>query len=306
MNIIRRFMENLTRQIACKLHHQLDKKVNPLSFTDGIVRMLLINLSMHYKELIRNNIPIPSFSEVEFSLYSQNGEDGILLLIFAVIGVSNQCVVEICAGDGTECNAANLIINHGWKGLLVDSNGEAIERGKSFYAQRTNAWRFRRLPPCFIKAWVTKENVNDLIQENGMSGEIDLLSLDLDGIDFWVWKEITCINPRVVIVEFNNRWNSQQSVTVPYSDGFVGFEASTNGIGYFGASLLAFNHLAQQKGYRLIGVNSPNTNAFFMRNDIGIDYFHEVSVESCLNSEYAIHQHNQWCQLLMEYPVVEI
>ncbi|NJM13934.1 MAG: hypothetical protein HC889_20690 [Synechococcaceae cyanobacterium SM1_2_3] len=179
-----------------------------------------------------------------------------------MIGTTNKRVVEVCAGDGIECNAANLIINHGWEELLFDGDLDAVQRGKNFYSKRTNAWRLRRLPPTLIHAWVTKDNINDLIKNNGMEGDIDLLSIDMDGIDYWIWKSLYCINPRLVVLEYNNRWASDQAVSVPYVENFVGSGASVDGEGYFGASLLAFEKLAQEKGYRLIGANSPNTNAF--------------------------------------------
>jgi len=269
-------------------------------------RLLQILLTQRFKDMVEKKCPFPPFSDIEFSTYSQNGEDGILLFIFTAIGAKTRRVVEACASDGVECNAANLIINHGWSGLLFDGDKDMIEKGKKFYEQRTNALRLRRLPPILVSAWITAENINNLIQQNGMSGEIDLLSLDMDGVDYWIWKEISCITPRVVIVEYNNRWGSKQSVTVPYSKSFVGNGASVEGEGYFGASLLAFTKLAAEKGYRLIGANSPNTNAFFMRNDVGKELFPEVPVESCLSSDYALHQHKTKYPLIQNMPVVEI
>jgi hypothetical protein len=249
-------------------------------------RQIQVLQAQQLQDRIRRGETLPSFEEVEFSSYAQNGEDGILLLIFTAIGMGRKQVVEACAGSGIECNAANLIINHGWDGLLFDGSGQKIAIGKAFYAQRNNAWRLRRLPPKLVKAWITVDNINDLIAANGMKGEIDLLSLDMDGVDYWIWKAITGISPRVVVLEYNNRWAADQSVTVPYKNDFES-ESSPSSSGYFGASLLAYTRLARQKGYRLIGANSPNTNAFFMRNDVGKELFPEVSVESCLSSDYA-------------------
>jgi hypothetical protein len=107
-------------------------------------------------------------------------------------------------------------------------------------------------------------------------------------------------------VEYNNRWSASQSVTVPYKSDFVGTGASDTGQGYFGASLLAFKKLAAEKGYRLVGANSPNTNAFFVRDDLGRDVFPEVSVESCLSSDYAIAQHRDKYPLISKLPVETI
>jgi hypothetical protein len=268
----------------------------------SIDRQMQIGLCAQWRDTRRRL----SLSEVEFSSYSQNGEDGVLLYIFSIIGSGIKTVVEICAGDGIECNAANLIINHGWRGLLFDGDGAAIERGRRFYSQRTNSWRLRRLPPTLVHAWITAETVDNLIQSNGVTGEIDLLSIDVDGNDFWVWKAITCISPRVVVAEYNNRFAADQSLTIPYDPNFVVASTSTDDVGYFGASLPALTKLAEEKGYRLIGANSPNTNAFFMRNDVGLDQFNAVDIASCLSSEYAKHQHETKWSLLRDRRFVTV
>ena len=299
--LLRRSLSRITNPIAWRLHN-----VNAQTGHRELDRHMQILMAQDYRRMAEAGGPLPAFPDAEFSSYSQNGEDGILLLIFSAVGAGSKRVVEACAGNGIECNAANLIIHHGWSGLLFDGNASAIRRGRSFYAHRTNAWRFHRLPPTLVQSWITVDNVNEIIEQNGMSGEIDLLSLDMDGVDFWIWKAIKGITPRVVVLEYNNRWSSEQSVTVPYASDFVGSGVSVEGEGYFGASLLAFTRLGREKGYRLIGANSPNTNAFFMRNDVGTEIFPEVSVKSCLSSDYAVHQHQTKYPLIMDMPVVEI
>jgi hypothetical protein len=138
-------------------------------------------LAAGYRELVRRGGPFPPFRDVAFRSYSQNQEDGILLYLLAVIGPTNRVAVEICAGDGIECNTANLVLNHGWTALLVDGDEKRVARGREFYARRreTRVW-----PPTFVHRWVTAENVNDLLTEHGVTGPIDLLSLDLDGVDW--------------------------------------------------------------------------------------------------------------------------
>lgn len=304
-NLLQRFSSKVFGQFATAVVSRLQSPKSSSGHVDND-RLLQILLAQRYNQIIQTGYLIPTFRDAEFSSYSQNGEDGILLLIFSVIGTEARKVVEICAGDGIECNAANLIINHGWSGLLFDGDKHRIERGKTFYSKVTNAWRFRRLPPVLVNAWISTENINDLIQQNGFAGEIDLLSLDMDGVDFWIWKAITCISPRVVVLEYNNRWGAELSVTVPNKTDFVSRSVSVEGEGYFGASLMAFKKLAEEKGYRLVGANSPNTNAFFIKNDTGNKHFPEVSVDSCLNSEYAIHQQKTKYPLIKDLPVVKI
>jgi hypothetical protein len=218
-----------------------------------------------------------SFKDVGFRIYSQHEEDGIILFIFALIGTLNKRCVEICAGNGIECNTANLIINHRWIGLLCDGNEGNIEKAKLFYASNHNT---KYWPPTIVKAWITKDNVNEIIKDNGFYGEIDLLSLDIDGIDYWLWNEISCVSPRVVVLEFNHLWGDDVSVTVPYRHNFVG-EFTDYGSDYAGASLKAFVKLCKKKGYRLVGTNGIATNAFFVRNDIACEWLLEVEVSTC-------------------------
>ncbi|MBE7438821.1 MAG: hypothetical protein HS115_10235 [Spirochaetales bacterium] len=213
-----------------------------------------------------------------FKAYSQNDEDGILLYIFSIIGEGSRRAAEICAGDGIECNSANLIINHGWRGLLVDGDRSRIDRGLTFYAKER---RTRLMPPQLVQAWVTRENVNSLLSEHGMGGDLDLLSIDVDGNDYWLWDAITVANPRVVVVETNTIWGPTEALTIPYDPSFVCQLDTTTYEHYCGASLAAFVRLGRRKGYRLVGMERRGFNAFFMRDDLGQKSFPERSVEEC-------------------------
>jgi len=235
------------------------------------------SLGFLYRQLYAQKSPPLSFSEVGFRVQSQQEEDGILLFIFSLIGTTNKRCVEICAGDGIECNTANLIINHGWIGLLCDGNGTNIERARRFYTTHPDT---RTWPPAIVKEWLTRSNVNSVIMDHGFQGDIDLLSVDVDGIDYWLWKEISCISPRVVVLEFNHLWGPDIAVTVPYSDDFVA-EFTRYGSDYAGASLNAFVKLSSEKGYRLVGTNAIGTNAFFVRNDLSCDWLPEADRSTC-------------------------
>lgn len=236
-------------------------------------------LSLLYKEQYEMKRPPLTFKDVGFRIHSQHEEDGILNFIFSLIGTTGKRCIEICAGDGIECNTANLIINHRWIGLLVDGNDVNVEKARRFYADNldTKFW-----PPAIIKEWVTKDNVNEIIREHGFAGQIDLLSLDIDGVDYWLWQEISCISPRVVVLEFNHLWGSGASVTVPYQEDFVA-EFTEYGSDYAGASLPAFVKLGKEKGYRLVGTNAIATNAFFVRDDIACDWLPEVDAATCFD-----------------------
>ncbi len=245
-----------------------------------------ITLSILYKDLLSRHAPLPSFEDIEFRAFSQNGEDGILLYIFSLIGTTNKKCVEICGGDGLECNTANLMINHGWRGLVFDGNEKQIKKGQRFYARCPDLWAW---PPKLVHAWITAENVNSLIEENGFAGDIDLLSLDMDGIDYWVWKAIDRINPRVIVLEYNNLLGPELSVTIPYKPDFRAPVEDEHVINYFGASLIAFVKLAKQKGYRLVGCERYGVNAFFIRDGIGEEVLPGISASTCFDHPYTRH-----------------
>jgi hypothetical protein len=247
--------------------------LNEVAATSQAVQQLL---SHAHREMPLGKDSLGRLLDSGFRCFSQNDEDGILLHIFSLVGTTNKKVVEICAGDCIECNAANLIINHGWTGLLIDGNEQNIALGKRFYSRCRDTFF---LPPILVHGWVTAENVNSLVVEHGFTGDIDLLSLDLDGMDFWVWKALTCIRPRVIVLEFNFRWGSHASVTLPYRSDY---RLDMNRHPWCtGASLGAFVKLGRERGYRLVGMHRLGINAFFLRSDTGIGAFPEVTPTEC-------------------------
>jgi hypothetical protein len=239
-----------------------------------------LSLSLHYQDLVRRGVGnLPSFADVEFRCQSQSGEDGILLYIFSLLGTTNRRAVEICCGDGIECNTANLLINHGWRGILVDGDAGYIERGKAFYAEcpTTRVW-----PPTLVNAWVTTESVNDLVAP--FAGPVDLLSLDIDGNDYWIWKALDAIEPRVVVAEVNTSWGPDLAMAMSYNETY---QLDYSKQPYrCGASLPAFVKLARQKGMRLVGTHSLGFNAFFVRNGIGEDLLPERSAADCMPAHW--------------------
>ncbi len=257
-------------------------------------------LALRYRELAKQQETLP-FDAVEFRNYSQFGEDGIIHYLFSLVGTTNRRAVEMCAGNGIECNSTNLILNHGWHALLLDGGQENVEAGRRFYASHP-ATQFTA--PAILHRWITRDNVNSILRDSGFSGEVDLFSLDMDSMDYWIWEAITEISPRVVVVEFNPHMGTE-ALTVPYSDKFMAqWMALPQASGkngdpqgrqlqewtmYGGASLAAFNKLAKNKNYRLIGCNSMQFNVFFMRNDVGAELFPEVDPQSCQSQNPSEH-----------------
>lgn len=246
----------------------------------------LVNLrgaSTHQDQLMRDvrraGDGIDSLRNVTLSVHSQFEEDGILLILFALIGVTNRQCVELCAGDAIESNSANLILNHGWTGVLCDGNVANVRAARRFFrrCRTTRVW-----PPTVVHQWLSAENVNQFLHEHDALPEPDLLSIDVDGNDYWLWKAIEVIEPRVVVIEINHLWGAERSVTVPYDPAFRA-DFTVHGSDYAGASLPAMVKLGRQKGYRLVAVNRFATNAFFVRRNIGEEQLPELDPSGCFD-----------------------
>lgn len=206
-----------------------------------------------------------------FKCFSQNNEDGILLYVFSKIGATDRRFVEFGIQDGRQCNTANLSLNFGWRGLLMDADAEGIESARRYYTDLIGAAAQEiRFKQCFV----TAENINAVLNESGITGEIDLLSIDIDGNDYWVWKAITTISPRVVVIEYNASLGAERSATISYNADLIPDASSL----YRGASLQALTKLAREKGYVLIGCEANGVNAFFVRRDVAQGKFAEISV----------------------------
>jgi 2-polyprenyl-3-methyl-5-hydroxy-6-metoxy-1,4-benzoquinol methylase len=235
-----------------------------------------VELRRRYHDLVRRGAPLPTFADVEFQCYSQNSEDGILLYIFSLISTTTRKVVEICAGNGVECNAANLIVNHGWQGLLFDGDEANVGCAKAFYS---TARRTFVSPPTVVHAWITAENINDLVIAHGFSGAIDLLSIDVDGNDYWILKALSCVQPAVIVVEFSALCGPERAATMSYQPDYK-LDRSKQPY-RCGASLAAFVTLLKPRGYRLIGVQSLGFNAFFVREGLGNELLPEIAASEC-------------------------
>ena len=273
-----------------------------IQYTNAVSQL---QLQLTYSLLKDTGHALPGIDQIGFKTFSQSDEDGILLYIFSIIGATNKQCVEICAGDGIECNTANLIINHGWHGLLVDGSATSVRTGMKFYERNANTYVF---PPTFVHSWITRDNVNDVILNNGFKGEIDLLSIDLDGVDYWIWKSITSIEPRVVVVEYQDIIGPDRAITVPYDDQFNAYKFPTtrNMPNFCGASLAAFVKLASAKGYRLVGCNRYGFNAFFIKNQLGEEDIPEIDITNCFRHPKVVWGMKERFPTVRDFPWVEV
>ena len=195
----------------------------------------------------------------EFRVFSQWGEDGIIQHLISQVRIERRVFVEFGIEDYTESNTRFLLVNDNWSGLVIDGGQEHID----YVRKDPIYWRYNLKAEC---SFITRENINTLIGGNGITGEIGLLSVDIDGNDYWVWKAIDVIDPTIVVVEYNARFGPTAAVTVPYDAQFVRGRTHPSMI-YYGASLGALCKLGAEKGYALVGCNSAGNNAFFVRED---------------------------------------
>lgn len=268
----------------------------------GADRGTQIALTLAYQDRLASGRALPALTDVEFRNTAQQGEDGILLFIFALAGHGSRRAVEMCAGNGIECNSANLILHHGWDALLLDGNPRNIETGKQFYAKH---FETRRVSPRLRRAWITVDNAQQLVDDHGFGDNLDFLSLDMDGVDYWIMQALG-VRPRVIVCEYNNRLPAGMRITVPHVKKFAVEGDQGFGEGYFGASLGAFVSLLQPRGYRLVGANRHNTNAFFLRDDILGNVLPAVTEESCLCSRWAVTQRERWWKSLQSKPWIAV
>jgi hypothetical protein len=209
----------------------------------------------------------------EFSIFSQFGEDGIIQCLVNSIEIENKTFIEFGVEDFSESNCRFLMMKDNWRGFVIDGSERNISRlAKSYYY-----WKYDLKAIC---EFVDKDNIENLLDQSGFDQDLGILSIDLDGVDYFILSSIVKFKPRILICEFNPIFGPTRKVTVPYDKKFQRFQHHYSGL-YWGASLSALNDLATRLGYGLIGTNSAGHNAFFVRNDLIRPPFH------CLNPEQA-------------------
>ena len=251
MKIIKRIkrLQNLVLNVK-----NLFKLLNQVEDTKILLGKVLIN-QIHQRGHLSN------INESEFKIFSQFGEDGILQYLIRQTSISNteKTFIEFGVENYTESNTRFLLMNDNWRGLIIDGSEDNIKqcRESDIY------WRYDLTA---VNAFIDSDNINKLFSDAGFNGEIGILSIDIDGNDFWVWNSISVVNPIIVVCEYNSVFGSNAAITIPYDPTFVRAKAHYSNL-YFGCSLKALEILAKSKGYTLVGSTSVGNNAFFVRND---------------------------------------
>ena len=238
--------------------HQISQDVEQLRYSIGEMETLKVD---------------PGTSVREFKVFSQSGEDGVIQWLIHNIPIQSKRFIEFGVQNYTESNTRFLLMHDNWSGLIMDGSQENMD-----YVKQDNICWMHDLKP--VPAFITAENINTLIRDNGFDGEVGILSIDIDGNDYWVWKAISCVQADIVICEYNSRFGSERAVTIPYDPNFYRTEANSSNL-YFGASIRALTLLGQQKGYALVYGNEIGSNLFFIRRELLNDVVYEKTVEEC-------------------------
>ena len=214
----------------------------------------------HLEAWQRRNVPPGDLRGAEFQVFSQWNEDGIIQHLLSHVPLAEHTFIEFGADTYEESNTRFLVTNDNWSGLILDADS-AFE---DFIKRRGLMWRYELSTR---RVLLTADNLNDSIGEAGFTGDVALLSIDVDGNDYWLWEALEVVSPRIVICEYNSTFGPDLAVSVPYDPAFVYSDAHPSRL-FFGASLRALCHVAEKKGYRFVGCESHGANAFFVRADL--------------------------------------
>lgn len=214
---------------------------------------------------------ISSLKDVEFKIFSQFGDDGIIQWLINNIEIDNEFFVEFGVENYKEANTKFLMFNNNWSGFVMDGSNNNINNLK----KQDYFWKYNLIAK---DVFITKDNINNLLLEQNINPNIGLLHIDLNGNDYYIFDEINCINPNILILEYNSLFGIDREISVPYREDFNRTKAHYSNL-FFGASLKSLHSLAYKKGFIFIGCNQAGNNAYFIRKDKINSKIKEVSLE---------------------------
>ena len=202
---------------------------------------------------------VDDLKEIEFKVFSQWGDDGIIQYLIDHVAVSQEVFIEFGVENYVESNTRFLLMNNNWRGLVIDGSKDHVK----YIRQDDIYWRYDLSAD---QHFITRENINDIFRKNEFTGPIGILSIDIDGNDYWVWEKIDVVDADIVIVEYNSVFGAIHAVTVPYDAAFIRSKAHPSNL-FWGCSLKALCLLASKKGYVFVGCNSNGNNAYFVKTE---------------------------------------
>jgi len=255
--MIKRIFELMNRVVGKTEEMDRFEQIQKATKVEGDRIRLLIG-ELLARKVCENGI-YGNIHNAEFKVFSQFGDDGIIQYLVEQIQPEVKIFIEFGVENYTEANTRFLLMNNNWCGLIIDGNPVNID----FVRKVDYFWRYDLQA---VSQFVDRENINSIFEAAGFIGEIGLLSIDIDGNDYWVWESIDSVDPAIVVVEYNSIFGPDHAITIPYDPTFYRAKAHYSNL-FWGCSLKALCVLADKKGYAFVGSNSAGNNAYFVRKD---------------------------------------
>ena len=212
------------------------------------------------KYLQTNFENITSLDQAYFKVFSQDTEDGIIQLLLKTLNINDIKFVEIGTQDYSESNTRYLFETKRCEGLIIDPFPNLKKKIKSILRIWKNTLNIHN-------DYTNSNNIVEILKKYSFDKNIDLFSLDIDGIDYWVLDAIPSKISKIFVVEYNPYYGPNLEISAPNIDKFDRFKYHSTGF-CWGASLKAIINLMHKKGYTFVGTNRLNVNSFFILNDL--------------------------------------
>ena len=258
-------MKNLIQKISVIFSIILNRKI--LKRPDFSEKKIFLQGQLLEREN-QKKIEINDLKDVEFSVFSQFGEDGIISWVTDKLPNINKVFVEIGTQDYWESNTRYLLKSKKWKGFLFEGSKAFVNQIKSQKIYWQHDLRA-------VETFVNKDNINSILERHIEYKDIGLLSIDIDGNDYWILREINALKPAIIICEFNSIFGDLFKISVPYNKNFIRSRAHHSNL-YFGASIKAIMGMMEKKGYTFIGTGSVGINAFFVKNELMSNFTNKI------------------------------
>lgn len=211
-----------------------------------------------------------SYTTTGLKLFSNMEEDGIILWLIALLNIRRGIFLDIGSHDCINSNCANLVFNFNWEGTFIDSDKKLLKIGERTYKLFSKTIRQKLR---FVANFLTPENVNEIVGRHAINNEIDFMSIDIDGNDYFIWKALTCVRPKIVMIE-NKVEYGHHEISIPANSYFLQSE--------WGASPVSVTKLAEKKGYVLVAANKKGFNTFYLREDLINGTIEPLKIEDIL------------------------
>lgn len=241
------------------LNRKLNNVLNEQTRLKAEIRSSRLLLGRQMANSLKERGVLKKISDAEFQVFSQWGDDGIIQYLINEVKPESETFIEFGVENYTEANTRFLLLNNNWNGLVMDSSEKNID-----YVKNDEIYWKHNLKA--VSAFITKENIDDLILNAGFKNSIGILSIDIDGNDYFIWETLKTVIPDIVVIEYNSIFGPNRSITIPYDPSFTRKEKHWSHL-YFGASLPALCDLADKKGYAFVGSDSHGANAYFVRKE---------------------------------------